>query len=403
MKIFSKENLHIRVFIGFVLGIILGIFFPSISIEIKFLGNTYLNLIKMLVTPIVFCSVYCGVISLKDTKNLKGLGFKAISVFTLFFVACCILTLGINLILNPGAGVSVSSNWEGTLADASISGFLSKIIPSNLLQSFVSGDTLSIIIFTIFFAIASLSLQESPIIKRLEESIEGLKDLLYEIFGYFMEFSPIGVFSLISYSVATYGSLLVESLMRYILVCWISCIACFILIHALPSILIGKVRVSEYLKACGKLSLITMSTTSSAATLPTTINVCKKDLNCKENIVDFVAPLGCTIHMCGGACSFMCLIFFVSQINGISLPITTWILTIIVATLINMAAPGIPGGGIIIGATFLSIFGLPLDFIGVYSGIYRILDMPYTTLNVLGDVSANVVLSKIEENKEVNK
>ena len=139
---------------------------------------------------------------------------------------------------------------------------------------------------------------------------------------------------------------------------------------------------------------MTLTTCSSAATLPYTIKVCNEEFGVPEKVTNIVVPLGCTIHMCGGAVSFALLGIFTSQLFGVPITFGTFMIMIISATLINMAAPGIPNGGIVIGATYLSILGIPLTFIGLYSGIYKLLDMAYTTLNVTGDVTANILINE---------
>jgi Na+/H+-dicarboxylate symporter len=162
----------------------------------------------------------------------------------------------------------------------------------------------------------------------------------------------------------------------------------------LPCCLYTKVSVGMLLRACGKIALVTLSTTSSAATLPTTIRVSIEDLRAPESVSKFTLPLGCTINMCGGACSFCCLAVFVSDFYGVGLSFGTIVFLVVVATLINMAAPGIPGGGVVLGASFLSILGLPMDLMGPISGFYRLLDMAFTTVNVEGDVAANLIIAK---------
>jgi len=118
-----------------------------------------------------------------------------------------------------------------------------------------------------------------------------------------------------------------------------------------------------------------------------------------EEITGIVVPLGCTIHMCGGAVSFCLLGLFTMQMAGLPVTLGMFLYMLLLATLINMAAPGIPGGGIVIGATYLTILGAPTGFIGLYSGIYRLLDMAYTTLNVTGDITANVLISEAEKRR----
>lgn len=401
-KVFDKKNLFIWVAAGFALGIIIGIFCPDFSIKTKVVGDVYLNLLKMLITPIVFCSVYCGIVGIKDKSKLSTLGAKTVGLFATLFIICAVLTILVCLVVKPGLGVKLNNipQWSGETVSPTVSSFLMKIIPSNILKSFVDGDTLSVILFTFIFAAASVLLTSSKDEKvrknaeALQSSIYGIRDALYKVFEYFMAVTPVGVLSLIAYSVAFYGTGLFGSLAKYIATCWGCCILCFICVLFIPTVLYTKVSPVKFLKACGKVALVTLSTTSSAATLPTTIKVSTEDLGLSEEITNFVAPLGCTIHMCGGACSFMCLLMFVSQFYGVSLSLGSIVIAILVATLINMAAPGIPGGGVVIGASFLTIMGLPIELIGLYAGIYRLLDMIYTTMNVEGDIAANLIISK---------
>jgi Na+/H+-dicarboxylate symporter len=226
--------------------------------------------------------------------------------------------------------------------------------------------------------------------------MNSLTEAMFQVLSMIMETSPIGVMSLIAYSVAEYGSGIFMAIGKYILCCWLACIAVYFIVFMLPVILYTKKDLKTYLRACGRVALMTISTTSSAATLPTTINVCTRDLGAPEDISSFILPLGCTINMCGGACSFCCLAVFVNEFYGLGMPLSRFVMMAVVATLINMAAPGIPGGGIVLMTSFLTIFGLPVDLIGPIAAFYRLLDMAFTTINVSGDVAANLIIAKTE-------
>ena len=158
-------------------------------------------------------------------------------------------------------------------------------------------------------------------------------------------------------------------------------------------------RPLEFIRKISRIWTITVTTCSSAATLPTTMQLCKEDLGIPEEITDVVVPLGCTIHMCGGAVSFALLGLFVSAMHSVEVSAFKYVLMLISALLINMSAPGIPNGGVVIGAMYLEMLGLPSYFTLFYSGIYKILDMLYTTLNVTGDITANVIINSITRKK----
>ena len=209
-----------------------------------------------------------------------------------------------------------------------------------------------------------------------------------------MYLTPLAVISLLGGAIANYGNMIFSIGGKYILMAYLCSIIVMILVMILPVWIFAKINPITYIKKISKVWLMTITTCSSAATLPTTIKVCNEELNIPNNITDITVPLGCTIHMCGGAVSFALLGLFCSQLYGVDVSLSKFIMMILFSTLINMAAPGIPNGGIVIGASYLTLLGLPITFIGFYSSMYKLLDMSYTTLNVTGDITANVLLDK---------
>ncbi len=395
MKVlFSKKNLFLRVAIGFVLGVILGFVAPKFSQDTKVVGDIYLNLIKLMIIPVVVCAVFCGIANIRDGALLRRIGFRTVLLYVLMFVVSSAVSLAIAYVIRPGLGTVFENApvYEGNITNPTISSFLTTIVPTNIIKAMADGSTLPVILFVIVFAVAIVSLGEKG--KPVLDFMNSLSDAMFKMLGYFMELSPLGVMSLMAWSVATYGAGIFGALAKYIACCWLCCVAVFFLVMALPTCLYTRVPFGKFLKACGKIALVTLSTTSSAATLPTTINVSMEDLGAPEGVSKFTLPLGCTINMCGGACSFCCLAVFVSDFYGIGLSFGTVVFLVFIATLINMAAPGIPGGGVVLGASFLSILNLPIDLMGPISGFYRLLDMAFTTINVEGDVAANLMISK---------
>ena len=390
----KKENLFLRVAVGFVVGVALGLAAPEFSIATKVVGDIYLNMIKLMIIPIVVCAVFCGIANIKDGNLLRRIGVRTVALYVVMFVVCAVISLAIAWAIRPGLGTVFENApvYEGDITTPTISSFLIAIVPTNIVKAAADGSTLPVILFTIVFAIAILSIGEKggPVLAFMN----SLSDAFFKMLGYFMEVSPLGVLSLMAFSVAQYGAGIFGALAKYIATCWLCCIVVFLAAMVLPVCLYTKLSPMKFVKACGKVALVTLSTTSSAATLPTTINVSTQDLGAPEGVSKFTLPLGCTINMCGGACSFCCLAVFVSDFYSINLPLGTIVFLVMVATLLNMAAPGIPGGGVVLGASFLSILGLPIDLMGPISGFYRLLDMAFTTINVEGDVAANLMIVK---------
>ena len=393
----KKENLFIRIAIGFVIGIALGFLAPSFSLSIKFLGDIYLNLIKMMIIPILVCAVAGGIINSSDITALKRIGVKTVILYVIMFLASFAVSFGVAVTIRPGLNVVFENQpvYEGDgPASMSFGEVLTGIVQDNMLKAMLDNAILPTILFTMIIAIAILAAGEKG--KVLKDFINSMSAVAFSVLGMIMETSPVGVMALMAFSIAEYGSGIFMAIGKYILCCWLDCIAVFIIVFTIPVKLYTGVDLRTYLAACGKVALMTMSTTSSAATLPTTIRVSTEDLGAPASISDFTLPLGCTINMCGGACSFCCISLFVADFYSLDLPLGKLAAMAVVATLINMAAPGIPGGGIVLMTSYLTIFGLPIDLIGPVAAFYRLLDMAFTTINVEGDIAANLIISKSE-------
>ncbi len=393
----KKENLFIRIAIGFVIGIALGFLAPSFSLSIKFIGDIYLNLIKMMIIPILVCAVAGGIINSSDITSLKRIGVKTVILYVVMFLASFAVSFGVAVTIRPGLNVVFENQpvYEGDgPASMSFGEVLTGIVQDNMLRAMLDNAVLPTILFTMIIAIAILAAGGKG--KVLKDFINSMSAVAFSVLGMIMETSPVGVMALMAFSIAEYGSGIFMAIGKYILCCWLACIAVFIIVFVIPVRMYTRVDLRTYLAACGKVALMTMSTTSSAATLPTTIRVSTEDLGAPASISDFTLPLGCTINMCGGACSFCCISLFVADFYSLDLPLGKLAAMAVVATLINMAAPGIPGGGIVLMTSYLTIFGLPIDLIGPVAAFYRLLDMAFTTINVEGDIAANLIISKSE-------
>lgn len=396
-SLFLKKNLYFRIAIGFFVGIFTGIFFPVLSKNLKFLGDIYLNLIKMMIVPIIFFSVTTGILNLGDRKEFKRIGFKTIFLFVFMFLASSAVSLLVAYAIQPGHNLTLENTptYTGELTTPSAVDFFSNIVPSNIIDAMAKGNILSVILFSALFAIASVSIEKES--QKVRELLQSFLAVFFKILDYVMETSPLGVAALMAYSIAEYGEGIFTALSKYILTAYLACIAVFIVVMLVPTLVYTKISFKRFISGLFKIWLVTLSTTSSAAALPTSLKISKEEYLVPEEISNFVLPLGCTINMCGGAASFCCLAVFVSGFYNITFSFEQIVYFVIIATLINMGAPGIPGGGIILGASFLSIIGLPFDLMGPIAAFYRLLDMAFTTMNVTGDIVANLLIAKSEE------
>ena len=249
--LFAKKNLFLRVAIGFVLGVILGLAAPGFSIATKVVGDLYLNLIKMMIIPIVFCAVFCGIANIHDSALLRKIGFRTVVLYVVMFVVSAAVSLAIAYTVRPGLGTVFENTPEytGNITTPTISSFLTNIVPTNIVQAAASGSTLPVILFTIVFAVAIVAVGDAG--KPVLDFMNSLSAAMFKMLGYFMEVSPIGVCSLMAFSVAQYGAGIFGALAKYIACCWLCCIVVFFLVMVLPTCAYTKVNPMTFIRACG--------------------------------------------------------------------------------------------------------------------------------------------------------
>ena len=388
-----KKKLSLITLIALLLGAAFGSFFKPAAAELEFIGTIYINLLKFMIGPVIFTSI--AVTAFDSAKKKSGLVGRAIITFVIMFVATFLLTSAVVLLIDPAKGfVFDDVDWNNTTTEVSLSSIIVNLFPNNLVTIFAENKLFAIILFSYALGYCASKVNDG---RTLIELIRIIRDIFYKMLEYIMYLTPLAVFSLISATVAKYGTILFGVGVRYILTAYLAGALTLLLIMILPVWLFTGMSPLEFVRKIYRIWLITLTTCSSAATLPTTLRICKEELNTPAEVADIVVPLGCTIHMCGGAVSFVLLGLFCSRLYGIEVTVYQYLLMIVSAVLINMSAPGIPNGGVVIGASYLQMLGIPLGFIGFYSGIYKILDMLYTTLNVTGDITANVLLSRKKE------
>ncbi|MFA9422663.1 MAG: dicarboxylate/amino acid:cation symporter [Sedimentibacter sp.] len=394
----KKMQLSTKVFIGFGLGILIGIIFKEKATVIKPIGDLFLRLIKMIVVPLVFFSIISGVVSIGDINKLKRLGGKTLAYYIITTIISGLIGLTVAHIIKPGAGFAMNiiaeANQEAT-AVPSLSETLLSMVPTNIVESLSTGNLMQIIVFAVLFGIAM------TIIGKKAEPIKNLCDsgteIMLKLTGIVMEFSPFGVTALIAASVGQYGIKIFGPLSKLILADYVGLVIIAIVMYSIMLKFIAKVSIKDFYKNILEVWAVTASTTSSSGTLPVTLRVTEGKFNVKDELASFTLPLGATMNMNGAACYYAVAIIFVSQIYGIEMSLLQEFTIIILATLISVGSPGIPGGGIVMTIMLLTTMGLPADIVGLIAGIYRIIDMGHTTLNVTGDVVSTLCIARSED------
>lgn len=398
MKEKKKLSLAAKTFIGFGLGIVIGLVFGEKATIVKPLGTIFLNMIKMIVVPMVFFSITAGVASLGDLKKLRNIGVKVVGLYALTSALCVGLGLIMANIINPGKGFDLTALSQSTDYEAqampSIIDTLIDMFPSNIFTSFTNTNMLQIIVFSVFLGVALIMMGKEG--ERLLAGVQSCANAMYKITAIVMEFSPIGVCALLADSVGAYGLKIFGPLGKLILTVYASDVILVLLMYIPMVALLARFPVKKWLQGIWKVWVVTASTTSSSGSLPITTSVTNDEFGVSSELSSFSLPLGATINMNGGCIYYAAAIVMTAQIYGMNLTPSALLNIIISTVLVAMGCPGVPGGAIIMTTILLTNMGLPLEIVGLIAGIFRLIDMANTTFNVTGDVVTTMVVARSE-------
>ena len=389
-NIFSIENLTL---IAVVCGILAGIYLPDIMVNLKIIGDIFLNLLKMIVIPLIFVSIFVSIASLSSASEFKNLGIKAFAYY-LFTTSLAVLTGIILVNVFPFSTENIKLSTEKpNINHLTIDTFIQNLIPSNIFQSFASGKSIHVILFSILLAVAVLYIKQEKkdIVFKF---FDGLNDALLNIAKWIIYLSPIGVFALISYTVADKGFGVILSLWQYVLIVLIGILWHFAVNLGLIAYILGKINPVKYFKQVREALLIAFSTCSSSATLPVSIEIAEKVVKLPKKVAGFILPLGATINMDGTALYEAVAANFIASLYGIDLTIFQQFLIFITATFASIGAAAIPSAGLITMTLVFTSVGIPLEGIAIIIAVDRFLDMFRTMTNVWGDLIGAKVISR---------
>jgi Na+/H+-dicarboxylate symporter len=397
-----KNNLVIQIFLAFIIAIVLGaIVGPGIKV-VQPLGDLFLRLIMFIIVPLVLSSLVVGVASTGDLKKLGQLSIKTVAYYLLTTAIAISIGLFIGSVFSPGEGLDIPVSVEQQQVESKeapgIIDTLLNIVPKNPIASLVEGNMLQIIFFAIFLGLGITMLGENG--KTVYSFFEQLAEVMYKITGIVMRFAPIGVFGLVAPTVGEYGLSVLLPLLKVILALAIGCLIHSIIVFSISVKAFGRMSPIEFFKGIAPAIFVAFSTSSSAGTLPVTIKCSEENLKIPRKISSFVLPLGATINMNGTALYLGVCALFVAQFFGIDLTFTQQLTIVLTATLASIGTAGVPSAGLIMLTMVMTSVGLPLEGIALLAGVDRILDMMRTTVNVMGDAAAAVVVSGNEKEDE---
>ena len=392
--------IFIAMILGFLVGMILNLWVPESFFKntllidnIFYFGSTaFINLMKMLVVPLVFCSIVVGTASIINTKKIGNITIEIIILYLgTTLIAVCIAILLASLI-QPGNGLNMigSVYTSNVTSNVTLTDNLLNMIPSNPIGSLANGEMIPTIIFALIIGgILSVLKEETRLVK---DFFTQFNKIMIKMTIWVMKLAPIGIFCLMASTFATLGLDALMPLFKFITCVILAIIIQSVIIYPLLLLLFTRLSPINFIKKYSSVLMFAFSSTSSNATIPLTLETLSQ-LGVSEEVSSFSIPLGATINMDGNAIMQGCAVMFATQAYGMDLGLSALITIIFTAVIASISAAGIPSAAIIsMNMLFMSV-GLPLDIITIIMGIDHFLDMFRTAINVLGDAICTVIVA----------
>jgi len=412
--------LHWKIIIGMILGVIYGLIGSNLGwIDftnhwVKPWGVIFVNMLKLIAVPLVFASLIKGVTSLSDISRLSSIGGKTIA----FYLVSTVISVTIGLFfvntIQPGNTFSQEKRLElkdtyASKADEKINAaknvkdegplqFVVDIVPSNIFDSASNNkNMLQVIFFAILFGIALIMIPKENTV-YVKGFFDGINDIILQIVDLIMMLAPYGVFALLAGLVVDFGasSDLFIALGMYSLTVVIGLLMMIFFIYPLILRFFTRIRYFDFFKAISPAQMLAFSTSSSAATLPVTMERCEEHLGVSKEVSSFVLPLGATINMDGTSLYQAVAAVFIAQAFGYNLDLSAQLTIVLTATLASIGAAAVPGAGMVMLVIVLSSIGIDPEGIALIFAVDRILDMMRTVVNVTGDATVASVVASTE-------
>ena len=388
----KKLSLPVQIFIALVLGIVVGLMFYFTGAAgfttsyIKPFGDIFVNLLKFIVVPVVLLSMIDGIISMGDMKKVGAVGWKTILYFMVTTAVACVIGLVLATVFN-NAGLFPNLSEAAQAAE----------YEANMWKAFTEANMLQVIVIALLFGGSILAAGEKS--KLVRDMVTSAYTVVERLMEFIISLSPIGVFTYMTWVVATQGAEILGSLALVILCAYIGYILHALLVYSVSAKAFAGISPVKFFKNASAAMIFAFTSTSSAATLPVS-KECADALGAEDDISSFVLPLGATINMDGTAIYQCVATVFLATCAGMQLTLSQMILIVVTATLASIGTAGTPGAGMIMLAMVLEAIGIPVAYIGLIVAVDRLFDMGRTCLNVTGDIACSLCVTKWESKKK---
>jgi len=413
---FFKLSLSAQIVISIIFGVVLGVIlrqypylFSSIGVSansFQHLGNLFIKMIKMIAMPLIFSCIMASVISLCRKASTGKTTILTLLVFVVMTAICISIGAlfatffkpGANAVFDKSSVLEQYSTQQEKLATASKNGqisvatFLFNIVPSNIFVSFTESNFLQIIFFAIIFAVGIAKIDKSG---NIYKGVKTLSEVCMQVVQIVMKFAPFGTFGISTWLIATQDTELLKSLGKLVCVDWLSALFTIYVVYSLIVLFILRLNPIHLWKKLFSTQLMAFLTASSAATLPSGMQVAKEKLGMSEEKINFVAPFSAAINSSGGGMYFAIMTLFMAQLFNIDLSNQQYITLFIMCALCDLGVAPVPSGSLImLGNVFIAV-GIPIEALGIAFAIDRILDMARTLLNYTGDIFSAFIVDRL--------
>ena len=402
------KSLYVQVLIAILIGVALGYYYPSFGIQLKPLGDGFIRLIKMMIAPIIFCTIVTGIANMQDTKKVGRVGLKALLYFEVVTTLALIIGLIVINLLKPGVGMHVNlATLDAKPVEAYITqsksqtvwDFILNIIPENIVNALSNSNLLQVLFFSVLLGVALSKIKEkaTPLLK----GIQSLEDALFAIIKIIMKLAPIGALGAMAFTIGKYGLGSLTSLGQLMGSFYVTCFLFIILV--LGGILkLAGFNIFRLLKFIKEELLVVLGTSSSEAALPSLINKLEK-IGCSEPVVGLVVPTGYSFNLDGTSIYLTMAAVFLAQATDTPLDITHQVSLLLILLLTSKGAAGVTGSGFItLAATLPAVGHIPVAAIALILGIDRFMSEGRAITNIIGNAVATIVVAKWEKEIDMN-
>mgnify|MGYP001141266982 CR=1 FL=1 len=402
----KKMGLTTKIFIGLIggllVGVILNLFVPHSSFRDAVLvdgifyvvGNGFIRLMKMLVVPLVFCSLVCGSSAIGDTKSLGKVGGKTIVFYLLTTALAVTVAISVATVVKPGVGLDMSSieTGETTVAEnVSVVDTILNIIPENPIGALADGTMLQIILFALLIGVLLAKMGERT--ELIANLFNQCNELMMEMTNLVMSLAPVGVFCMIAKTFANLGFDAFVPLLKYMGSVLLGLLIQCLVVYMVLLVIFTRLNPVKFIKKFFPVMAFAFSTSTSNATIPMNIDTLEERIGVSRKISSFTIPLGATINMDGTSIMQGVAVVFAAQAYGMQLGPKGYLTVIATATLASIGTAGIPSVGLVTLSMVFTAVGLPVEAIMLIMGVDRILDMIRTAVNITGDAVCTTIVA----------